>query len=155
MNRKYTLLGKDEGSAICQFCHKKEISKLFIVQDNDSGEILYFGSTCIHKALKISADEWKEMKARHALASLTSPYPYKIQTGNNWGISTQVSMEFEGETYSRTWTGKRTEKQIITHGQWVKGGYVRYLSKEALKPMRIYIQTKARLEKQLAALNQG
>jgi len=118
---KYTLLGKDEGTAICDFCHKKEITILYIVKDNDTGEIQYFGSTCIHKALKIGDNEFKEMKAALELSELKKPCDFSIEKGTYLGVpSLKARIIINGKTYRRERT-RTTEKEVMTDkGYWTE-----------------------------------
>lgn len=58
---RYRLLGKEELTHVCDFCHKKEISICYVVEDRETGDIKRFGSSCIKKALGLSSSEVKDM----------------------------------------------------------------------------------------------
>lgn len=159
---KYKLLGKEEGFAICDFCGKKEISLLHHVIDTETGAAFVFGSSCIIKALKITSDEFKEMKAVKELSDLEdSVYVY--------------ALKFFDETYSgvkckrvyATLNGTRctrlmyvaTEKEAITR----KGDWTEHLTGKTVKfpenhrnALLSYFRNKKRLEatiKKIEALN--
>ena len=55
MESKYRLVDVFEGQMICEFCGKKEISRIFAVEDMDTGAVKNFGSSCIKKALGVKA----------------------------------------------------------------------------------------------------
>jgi len=51
---RYKLLGIQEKETVCDYCHKRAITKAFTVLDTDTGDTLDFGSQCIKKALGVS-----------------------------------------------------------------------------------------------------
>lgn len=54
---KFKFLGVEEGEDTCAFCHKMHITKMFVVQNLETGDIERFGSQCIKKALDISTSD--------------------------------------------------------------------------------------------------
>ena len=54
---KYKFLGVEEGEDTCAFCHKRHITKMFVVQNLETGDVERFGSQCIKNALGISTSD--------------------------------------------------------------------------------------------------
>ena len=75
--KRYDFLGTEELDYICDFCGKKHISRCFVVFDNETGETLRFGSTCIVKALSITMTEVKAM-ASEKIEQIRQEYNAKI-----------------------------------------------------------------------------
>jgi len=107
---RYKLLGIEEGSAICDFCHRKEITMLYRTLDNETGEIHSFGSSCILKALKISGEDFGRMKADKELKELKKPYEFNVfHIGNR----TTANFMFNGVLYVRTYL-RCSDKKVLT-----------------------------------------
>ena len=114
---RYKLLGTEEGFAVCEFCHKKEISNLYHVEDTETGKMFVFGSSCILKALQIPDSEFKAMKAEKELTELEneiSVYNMKIENEMYYGKKLKrVYITIDGERYTRLINAK-DEKTAVT-----------------------------------------
>jgi len=63
--RRFTYLGTSDEVDACDCCGKSDLKSTVAILDNDSGETLYFGTTCAARALKQTV---KEVKAGTAAA---------------------------------------------------------------------------------------
>lgn len=63
--KRFTYLGTSDEVDACDCCGKSDLKRTVAIQDNDSGETLYFGTTCAARALKQTV---KEVKAGTAVA---------------------------------------------------------------------------------------
>jgi hypothetical protein len=63
--KRFTYVGTSDEVDACDCCGKSDLKSTVAIQDNDSGETLYFGTTCAARALKQTV---KEVKAGTAAA---------------------------------------------------------------------------------------
>ena len=124
--KRYEFQGIENLEYICDFCGKNHISRCFVVFDNDTGETLRFGSTCIVKALSITMSEVKAM-AREKIEQIRHEYNSKIyalseksdfimreyRKANNYPIG------FLPESETSYWELKR-EEQSLESEMWGK-----------------------------------
>jgi len=57
--KRFTYLGTSDEVDACDCCGKSDLKSTVAIQDNDSGETLYFGTTCAARALKQTVKEVK------------------------------------------------------------------------------------------------
>ena len=55
--KRFTYLGTSDEVDACDCCGKSDLKSTVAIQDNDSGETLYFGTTCAARALKQTVKE--------------------------------------------------------------------------------------------------
>ena len=150
---RYKLLGTEEGFSICEFCHKKEISNLFHVEDTETGKTYVFGSSCILKALKITDTEFKIMKSKKELSELerlNAHFNLEVKKELYYGkIHTRVYISFNGERYTRLINEKTESKAVTSVGHYTncKSGEILKFetNNENRKQLLKYFSTKKKL----------
>ena len=150
---RYKLLGIEEGFAVCEFCHKKEISNLYHVEDTETGKMFVFGSSCILKALQIPDSEFKAMKAEKELTELEneiSVYNMKIENEMYYGKKLKrVYITIDGERYTRLINEQNESKAVCSIGYYKNcktGEILKFDTKnENRKQLLKYFSTKKKL----------
>ena len=150
---RYKLLGTEEGFSVCEFCHKKEISNLFHVEDTETGKQYVFGSSCILKALKIHDDEFKIMESEKELSELellNKHFEMKIEKELYYGKKyTRVYITFNGERYTRLINELTESKSVTSIGHYTNcktGETLKFDTKnENRKQLLKYFSTKKKL----------
>jgi len=63
--KNFTFLGTTQEVTECWLCGKQELKGTIVLENNETGEIVYYGSTCGSKALGFTIKEFNE-KAKNA-----------------------------------------------------------------------------------------
>ena len=150
---RYKLLGTEEGFSICEFCHKKEISNLFHVEDTETGKTHVFGSSCILKALNIPDSEFKIMKSEKELSeleTLNAHFNLEVQKELYYGkLHSRVYISFNGERYTRLINEQNESKAVCSIGYYKNcktGEILKFDTKnENRKQLLKYFSTKKKL----------